>query len=176
MLWERWRVLSDQHPVPGPLFLLRACQVHCGMPCDLVDTGPQFGILNATTGRTAYNLTQPHNVTALANGVSYWVELSAGIRSHPGVLHASACGGKGSWSAPLPTEAGSGSPSRAWQRIIVTTDHADKGRPVVITGGHIQGPCSRGGCQPGHSAYAVFRIPRNVTPAPLVPPTPTQSR
>ena len=172
--------------------LQKACEVDCTLPCDLVAAGI-FGAINTTTGSTAYNLSDVPRHLAMADGVAYSVQQAtgtgrapAGGRSYssavngPGDLVATACGGgvyPGApadvlWSADLPVGDGGSAP---WERAIVVALSQDAdaaAAPIVLLGGHQQGQCFRGHCQPSHSAAAAIHAPPGIVPPPIPPAPP----
>lgn len=102
-----------------------------------------------------------------------------------GTLHAVACATSAElWRAALP-EGDSGYGSAPWQKILVieagggaaggeAAEALDDalGAATVLVGGHHQGACFRGHCQPSHSALAAIRAPANIHPPPIPPPPP----
>jgi outer membrane protein assembly factor BamB len=181
MLWERTSPNPTRYAADCPrLGFGRACDADCTLPCDLVAAG-FFGALDPQTGRTVYNLTTAAGQMALKDGVAYTIGKDVdGLGNGTGVLRAQACaashpGGTPEvlWSAPLP--AGDSGGSAPWQKILVL-DGSGGGsprQPTLLIGGHQKGACSRGHCQPSHSAAAAIQAPTGIKPPPVPPPPPT---
>lgn len=200
LLWQRTTNLGgDSDPADG-VALGRACESNCSLPCDsnLVAAGT-FGIIDAKSGQTVYNLTSQPAPRAVANGVGYHLQQTLAVgrthaagrgvttgstRNGPATLIATECGGDQRnvlWSARLPT--GDDGGSAPFQKIVVCAAPSRNGQepeiqteeeePVVLVGGHTQGQCFRGHCAPSHSAVAAFRGPGNGPPPPA-PPAPSK--
>jgi outer membrane protein assembly factor BamB len=137
LLWQRVTKLGgDNDPADG-VTLGRACDSDCSLPCDsnLVAAGA-FGVIDAKSGQTVYNLTSQPAPHAVANGVGYHLQQALAVgrthaagrgattgstrRNGPATLIATECGGNQRnvlWSARLPT--GDDGGSAPFQKIVV---------------------------------------------------------
>ena len=194
LLWQRTTKRGGDLGPIGGVALGRACDIDCSLPCELIAAGA-FGAIDSKTGRTVYNLTKKSPPLAIAQGVAYYVHQpqaigrtsaagrgAAATRNGPGTLVAAACGGDTKtdvlWSALLPV--GDDGGSAPFKKVIVSAAAPSdelggsgqaQPKPVVLVGGHDQGPCFRGHCEPSHSAIAAF-APPGVVPPPIPPPPP----
>ena len=129
------------------------------------------------------------SASLIADGVLYSVHQTNQIgRSHTGRSRSSVQNGAGTlraqacavtdgtrpsellWEAPLPV--GDDGGSAPWSKVIVIIGTGGQSSATVLLGGHHDGPCFRGHCQPSHSAIAAIQSPSGIRPPPIPPPPP----
>lgn len=188
MLWQRSARGNEGIAGAG---LARACDEDCTLPCDLV-AADRFGAISPLNGETVFNTTvrdrnDADGLSAIVDGVTYSVHQANQIgRSHAGgrgyssaqtgagTLRAEACAVSKSakllWEAPLPV--GDDGGSAPWSKILVVERTGAQESTTVLLGGHHQGACARGHCEPSHSAIAAVQPPHGIHPPPIPPPPP----
>ena len=163
----------DMGPAVGP----RACEVVCGLPCNLIATsnvtrnrnflnagsaffgGSVLGAVDPRTGLTVASIPTVPGVYGTAGGVWYTVDLTGYGVSLVATSCADADNGTVVWSAPLPPDLGIGT----WQRVVAAAPGPEVAAAVVFTGGsHCKSRPTPRGCNAGFEAGgAALHAPPN---------------
>ena len=162
---------SDMGPAVGP----RACEVVCGLPCNLIATssitrnfhfsnggsaffgGSVLGAVDPRTGRTVAGIPTVPTLYDTAAGVWYTV----GPTDYGISLVATSCTGADNgtvvWSAPLPADLGIGT----WRKVVAAAPGPEAAAAVVFVGGsHCKAPPTPRGCNAGtETGGAALRAP-----------------
>lgn len=163
----------DMGPAVGP----RACEVVCGLPCNLIATsnitrnrnflnagsaffgGSVLGAVDPRTGLTVASIPTVPGVYDTAGGVWYTVDSTGYGVSLVATSCADADNGTVVWSVLLPPDLGIGT----WQRVVAAAPGPEVAAAVVFTGGsHCKSQPTPRGCNAGTEAGgAALHAPPN---------------